>query len=325
MSGQSRYCICLASLIAAAVVGCTAGDFKEPIQKFADATSEASKSLTDYEKTLDKAALDKMLASAERGELQIYLDDRECNSRAPRCQVRVKGEKGAVGILALQPIDPRIRGLMVGMVSYANSLVAIAKADTTSEIKTAADAAKGNVVGLAKAVDNLNVALGRKTDKLEPAITSIASPITDAVVFGLSLYVESVKLQALRYATSTMNEIFPDLTVVFVTVADGGMRYKRAALKRAFDNAYTEFSSNPKNRANIDAVVTAAQSYDAALAFDSGKIFMSLQDAHAALTKALLTPEPNFQTLWPLLQRVADQAAQLSDIALALQKAAEKK
>jgi hypothetical protein len=55
---------------------------------------------------------------------------------------------------------------MAGIVTYASNLEGIVTADTAAEIKTAVDATRANLIGLAKAGDTLNDQLHRRPQNL---------------------------------------------------------------------------------------------------------------------------------------------------------------
>jgi hypothetical protein len=317
---------CLVAFACAVVLhACSASDFKLPIVAFSKSAKEAASALAEYEKTLDNAAHEGRLAAAVSGKNRVATKGKECSLNSGRCRLVLVSESGSEQILAIEPVDPVIRGIMASVATYATLLESIATAETASEIKSATDATKGNLINLAKSIDALNAARGQSASKLEPTLTTWAAPVADAIVFALNLYVESVKLQALREATSMMNEIFPSLTTLFGTVANAGMRFKKEELYKAYNAAYEAFAVNPRDRAKLDALVAAAKAYDSFLTIRPEAIFIELEKAHAALTAELKQPNPSFEQLWTHIARVAEQAGRLAEIIKALDKAANSK
>lgn len=304
------------------LTGCGAGDYKPPITAFSAATKVAAASLAEYEGTLDGAALEANLSLALSNPAVLRVTAGDCIPGSTRCRLVIRSRSGEEQPLIPGPIDPNIRRLMAGLVAYSADLEAIVAADTEGEVKAAADAAKGNLISLAKSVDALNKQLNAPSQDLEKAATAFAAPVADAVVYLAGKYVATLKLDALRKATGTMSEIFPTLTTVFGVVADAGMTRKRNHVGRAYDAASLAFASEPRTRPKLDALRVASEAYDAALVTDPKTVFKSLEQAHGALSQALKRPEPTFEMLWPLIQQVAAEAEKLKSIVSALAKAA---
>jgi hypothetical protein len=345
MSALVRGCAVLS--VVAVLAACSTSDFKQPVTAFADATKLAAASLTEYEQTLDKAALDANITYAAAHPAELRAMSNECRLGAQRCRLVLRSRDGTTRPLDPGPVDPKIRAIMAAVVEYSNNLKAIATADKTAEIKTATDATKTNAINLAKAIDAYNAQQKVKADKLEPRVTELAGPLAEAAAFALNLYVESIKLKALRHATTVMDEVFPELMAIAGEVADAGMAVKRNQLGVAYVNAddtlwqkqqqqsqpqqpqpqqeQPKTQQPPVDRAKVVAVISAAQAYDSALNTKPKALFNALAEAHQKLTKALNKSDVTFEELWPLLQNVADQASKLAAIVQAIQKASETK
>jgi hypothetical protein len=303
--------------------GCAAADFKKPISGFSEATKLAAASFEEYAKITDgekqEQRVEKIIASAATLD-RASTDD--CTPNGKRCRVTavIDGKSQPIGS---EPFAPLFRRLMAGVVTYSGNLEAIANANTAGDIKTAVDATKTQVVGLAKAIDSYNAQNNPRSPKLEPRITSFASPVADAILFGLSKFLEQLKLAALRNATSNMDIIFPSITQYFKTFSAEGLALKQIKLRNAYREANEAFAVpnlTPKRLANLQ---TAANAYDVALSTEPAKIFDDLRKAHRALTLALNEPEPSFEQLWPLLQNVADEASKVAVLVNVFEKAAK--
>jgi hypothetical protein len=315
-----------AAVLAASLCACSASDFKQPITAFSVVTKKAAASLGEYEQALDKAGLDANIDFAVGHPAELRPAKNECQQGEKRCRLVLRGKNGESRYLDPGPIDPRIRAIMAAVVEYADNLQTIATADTGAEIKTATDATKANALGLAKAIDAYNAQQKNKVDKLEPSVTKFAGPVSDAFVFVLDKYADAVKLNALRQATSAMDEVFPSFMNLAGQVADAGMTLKRNQLGSAYANADdTYWQAGKPDRAKVVALYNAAQAYDSALNTSPKEMFASLAEAHTKLTKALNNPEVTFDELWPILQKIVEDANKLADIVQAIEKASAAK
>lgn len=338
--------IVLIAATGALLAACSAADYKQPIVAFSDTTKNAAATLTDYEKALGQAALNANMNYAVMHPMEVRHKSGECFQGKMRCRLVLRGKDGNERLLNPGSIDPRIHSIMAALVVYADNLKAIATADTSADIKSAADAAQANAINLAKAIDALNAQRGITGNPLEPQVTKFAAPVQNAAVFVLDQYADAVKLQALRDATRAMNVVFPSFMRVASQVVDGGMTIKRNELAAAFDHSDQAFfeAGNAVHAAKIKraadskqahddapppqvdrdklvALAAAAEAYDSALQDHPEVIFQDLAVAHDRLTKALNDPQITWDQFWAIMQRLSDDANALAGIVNAVRTA----
>ncbi len=343
--------LCVIAPCAVLLGACAASDFSKPVTDFSDAAKKAATSLTDYEKTLDQAAVDANISYALGHPSALRYPRGDCIQGAKRCRLIIRGEGGNEINLDPGPVDPRIRGAMAAVVSYVDNLKAIVTADNAAAIKSASDAAAASAINFAKAVDGYNAQKRSGAEKLEPQVSALAAPVSAALTYGLTQYAETIKVQALRRATTAMNQAMPEFMTIAGTVADSGLTSKRNQLASAFDNANSAFIEGVSavaaartkkkektdkggdddgtlpeiDRGKIVAFQNAAQAYDASLQLNASQIFSDLAEAHDNLTKAINEPEISLDEFAAILQRVVEGASKLNDISKSLQTASTKK
>jgi hypothetical protein len=302
-------------LIPFAFAGCSTADFKQPVSAFSDATKVAAASFDDYANSIDQIALEQNISDVVAGNAKLKIPD--CKRQSKQCRLFMTINNGTKPIKAA--LLPNIRKIMVGLVTYASDLDAIATSDTAGEIKNASDAAQANLVSLAKGIDSLNTQLGKKTT-VETEVSAFGAPIGDILTLTLTKYAEEVKLEALREATARMDSVFPDITKAFVQVALSDNDIKTTRLFDKFVKARADYDDSPTNE-TLEALQTAADAYNVALTAKPGEVFTKLSDAHAALTMALRAPKIDFATVFALIQQVSGAATKLAADAKALDKA----
>jgi hypothetical protein len=122
-----------------------------------------------------------------------------------------------------------------------------------------------------------------------------------------------------------MDSIFPDLIVLFNQVAVADITEKRKDMDTVFRAAWKAYRNDRASRAKFETLRTTVTAYHGLLARKSASVFDDLQKAHAELTKALHDPKLDFERLWPLLQRVTDEAVRLAEIAKEFREAVKQK
>jgi hypothetical protein len=302
-------------------VACLQSDFKTPIEGFKKATEGASVAFNDYANALDNYQYEQNISDlvAKRAKLVVPPEDCDPESKTAKkqCRLFVSTPSGPQPVKS--SIAPHARRIMTGLVLYAGHLEAITKAETAAQIKSAVDGAKANVTELAKAVDALNAQLGRKT-ALEPQLASIAGPIANILTFALTKYAEHIKLDALRDATARMDVAFPDIVELFATIAERNNRTRRSHAFAVFQRARAEFGANPSKQ-SLQDLQEAAAALDVTLAAKPAEVFYKLSKLHNELTNALNSPEPNFETVFAIVQQILNEASQLAADAKALEAA----
>jgi len=309
-------------LLALVIAGCSASDFTQPVTEFSKASRDAATSFQTYDDSLKQVFLDRAFRSV-LGTRSIMPKPGQCRLDADNCSlVVVRG--GRTDAFNPDSIE-NSRRLMAGVIVYTNSLEAIVTSKSESEIKSATEKVKNNLHSLARNGDTLNKALNGSSLNLEEKLARFSSPVASAVEFGLAKYAETVKLEALRSATARMDSIFPELTTLFNQVATTDFTEKRKDLDKAFTASWVAYRDDRGSRTKLEALRRAVELYDKALATKPESVFNDLQQAHAELTKALHDPRLNFENLWPLIQRITDEAVKLAEISKAFQQAAKSK
>jgi hypothetical protein len=356
------------SLLAAGVLltACSTADFKKPITDFSAATTAASTGFEGYANSLDKTAYEQNVDDVVHGRARI--EDVPCRVGS-KCDIRVIR---SLGVLPLRPqLLQNTRKLMAGVVTYAKNLEGIASSDDVAAIKTAGDAIPGAIANAARAADALNAQMGHRTNL--SAEVGVFTPVANIIIVGLTKYAEIEKLKALREATSTMETVFPQITVLLSEIANSDITIKRTMLFAKRTRAVSEVGAaiqadtketqkneqeKQKERARrrlddeakekeaqeafeakqeafkakkvallkakkdaLEALDTTNEAYNTAVAAKPSGIFAKLRETHTALANALLMPDPDFRTVFALIQQLADMAATLAKEAKAIDEA----
>src|SRR5262245_8804100 len=297
--------------------GCSTSDFKQPVAAFSAATKVAATSFDDYANSVDKFAQEQNISDVASGRAVVKIPNTDCKLTSKQCRIFISANDGVKPLKS--SIVPNVRKIMTGLIAYAGHLEAVATSDSADELKNVIDRSKTNLIDLAKAADTLNAQLGRKT-ALESKVTAFAPSLTNWLTFALTKYTDEIKLEALREATGRMQTIFPDVAELFVVVGFSDRDIMKANLFDKFKHAESEMDA-PPSKQQLKALQAAADAYNASLTGKPGDVFIKLSEAHTALAEALQMPKPSFETVFALIQQIADAAAKLVSDAKAFEKA----
>jgi hypothetical protein len=200
------------AMLSVALAACSVTAYEEPIKTFSAATTSADKALTGYSDLVvaqvKKVRRDEALAQpvgvqiakGEEGQAE------DCQSNSRRCRIviyRSQDDRDPRPLLPEQPI-PNLLSLMREMRTYADGLQAIVAADTKAQVEKSVDSVNGNLIKLAELIGADAQTFG-----------SFATPAGDAAQWLLGVYIDSVKLAALRSATGNADPLIAEAVPFF--------------------------------------------------------------------------------------------------------------
>ena len=293
---------------------CSVAEYEAPIKDFSAATASADKALNSYSQIVVKEVTDVRRAEAAAHPAAVRIAKGECQGDSPRCRIvilRERNEANPRHLVPEQPI-PTILSLMGEIRKYAGGLEAILTADTASKVEQSVDSVNGSLLNLAKLVES-------DTKTFE----SFATPAGEAVKWLFGVYIDSVKLGALRTATRNADPLIADAEPIFAEAMKQANNATRDSLAETVSERHDAYRE-AKNDATLTSLLQAAQTYDALLTAAPETIFPRFRTAHADLTKALNDDEITWDRAFAALEAFQADADRLGKIVEDLLAAAEK-
>jgi hypothetical protein len=293
---------------------CSVTQYEQPIKDFSAATTSADKALRSYSQIVVKEVTDVRRAEAAARPVAVQIARGDCLGDSQRCRIvilRERNEPNPRLLVPEQPI-PTILVLMDEIRKYANGLEAILTADTASKVEQSVDSVNGSLVNLAELVES-------DTKTFE----SFATPAGEAVKWLFGIYIDSVKLGALRTATRNADPLIAEAEPIFAEAMKQANNATRDSLAETVSKRHDAYRE-AKSDATLTSLLQAAQTYDAVLTAAPESIFPRFRAAHADLTKALNTEEITWDQAFAALESLQADADRLGKIVEDLLAAAEK-
>ena len=288
--------------------GCTTGAYEQAIEDFAFATEKADKAVEKMASQLEDRERERRIEVALKKPLAVRPADDTCQSGSEACRLVIKAG-GGEDPLPLEP-GPQLRNtraLIDEIESYAVLLDAIAKADHRSEVEGAIDGISGSVKKIAKL-------FGREA----PAALS---PAADLVGWIAGVYLDNLKLTALRDATRAAEQAFPETEAFLTTIATFLDEPQDVDYTLAFNEAQRKFRFEKNSRANLLAWNQSANLLDKALKLRTGDVFKKMREAHHELHRALAPPDLDFESAIAKINEYRKVVEELLEILEALETA----
>lgn len=317
-----------ACVLALALAACNASDLQTPISSFSKATTAAQASLAQQQAVIDTALLDEgaatAVAAAREKVAPIHAPTGDCEVGSTRCRLVVTNAKGVVLPISKGALpDHGVLDLMNAINDYATDLAAIASSDSSTKVEAALVQAKTSVISLAGSADAIGNVAATSPDSLTKKASAYAAPVTGLITFGVERYLERLKINALTDAVDTMEAVLPEATADFDRLSLYARNVTLTQLADGVDAAAKAYMFAKADKAKIAAYRAAAEDYDAALKSPQG-LFDNLAKAHTALAHALHHRDMTFAELWPYLQKVLAEAAQLATLTAQIEQAGKK-
>ena len=276
-------------LIATLILGvaaCSTSDYDAPIQAFKSATDAAATSTGKVNTSLAEATLNYAVKSAARDPANNHLkrEAKDCGAYNPATEVRCRayfelrsadGEHSVT--LRRDDYSDPLRG-MVGILeaaqTYATNLLAVEQANTAEQVNNSVDSIQASLVQIVKAAN--------PKAEFNDQIPQAAG---EAVKWAFGQYIESVKFDALRKATSAARSPLALAQVVFKDMEQSAkIALTSSAMEAASDSIQ---KMNPHNESDIRTTLAAQNAYDDLLTAPLSSMFDNLVGAHESLAKAL--------------------------------------
>jgi hypothetical protein len=300
------------SILGLALAACSVTAYEEPIKTFSAATTSADKALAGYSDVVVSQVRRVRREEAVAQPAGVRIAEGECQSDSSRCRIliyRNRDDPEPRPLVPEQPI-PNLLRLMREIRTYADGLQAIVAADTKAQVEQSVDSVNGNLLNLAKIIGADAQSFG-----------NFATPAGDAAQWLLGIYIDSVKLAALRAATGNADPLI-SLAVPFF---DAAMREARnvtnASLAEAVSVRNDAFRQS-RSDAALESLLQAAQAYDVALTASPESIFRQLSQSHSDLTRALNDDDVTWDRVFAGLESLKADADRLAGIVTALLAAA---
>jgi hypothetical protein len=302
----------------------TASDHTEVIKKFAEATGSVKEAMQAY----DQAAAERLTmlvrarAVAQKKGLNgssgpgYVIAPEDCQSASAQCVAFFKETRDDPDpkFLTYETIIPEHVDAARALADYADALKAVAEADSTAQVKAALDQAAAATSSLA------NIA--------QPGTGAAAQPLAAATANGLTWlygqYQEKMKINALREATQRMNPHVKAAAELFGKAATLVDTTGRTAGAQAVDDAKAAFDENPSGSA-ISDLASSVNSLDGQLKVSPKDVFSQLAETHQILTDALVKGPESLAEIFESVNRLADNAEALANVAMQFKAAAEAK
>lgn len=294
-----------ALLLAVAIGGCTASEYAKPIGDFSKATAEAQTALADYNKAVMGAREDFTRNRALKAASKVAPLPDDCLETSKRCRVALQTPKDRTPLLLTPDTPtPRLLTLMAAFAEYAAHLNAIATADE-------AGAVEANVIATGESLEKI-IALVPGAGA--SGLSGYAQPVAALIGWGLGLYVDSVKLDALKTAVRKAEPIIVKSEAAFVGTAKLATVAVSTHMSEIVSMRADAFNAKP-TRENLDKYAAAAAAYDAFLQGTSPEtVFKDFVQSHAKLNKALNSREVSFSDAIKQIQAFHTRAKKLAKI-----------
>jgi hypothetical protein len=253
----------------------------------------------------------------------VKTDPTDCGLSATHCRLVLVYKPGEAG--AADP-GPFANGTPLTVDSLIPSHVAAAQeiaeyASALTEL-TAADSTKAVSEALGKIATTINSLAETVRPGSGPAVGALTGPSASLFSWVFGKYQESLKLDALRKATSAMDPVIQDAAHKFNNVAMLSQAVNqdiRAEAVRAAKNAYLDH----QDESHLLAYIKATRDMDAALSVPPSDVFRNLAEVHHQMTLAVHDQLQTPADIQKALSRLSSDAEALFKIAQSFQAAAQ--
>ncbi len=312
--------VCSVVVACLAVSSCTTSQVKPAVEQFAAATGDAKKALDAQTAALNDALIASAnswaLASPGRPVTALAGD---CTDGDPRCRLVVFTPHGDQA--PFTPGGGYVSALMQGFADYAAGLRDIVDAGDPVALNKATDGVKQSILAFAGTAANAAKLAGLDATALTANAAAVADPLEQIATLALQHYTDARKLAAIKAAVLGMDPILAEATPVFERTAELGRRVQVSAAEKRFTTLYAAYLHGPVTAKLLNDLRAAAVSYDTALQSHPDDVFATLGEAHAKLALALSGRAVSFNDLWPILNELSAEAAEVAAAAKKLQEA----
>lgn len=297
--------------------GCSATQYGKPVADFAKATADARDGLEGYSSTVIQGQKDLNLGKAVAQPVGVRPHPGDCGPNSPRCRIVLLTRRDDPAPLPLSPESPipNIIKLMSAIAAYAGGLEKIVNSDAAGQVEANVIATGASVARIAELVPGAGPV----------SFAAYAQPVSALAGWVLGQYVESVKLDALKYAVSRADPVIGASYDALAAVAAQATNEMRTRMAETISSRRDTFR-DARTRENLESVVTAAEAYDALLRSNAAPdaVFKDLVKAHADLNKALHGQNVSLASLIEQIGHFQAQAEKLAQVIAGFQKAQKK-
>lgn len=301
-----------AAVVIVAVAACSTDRLADPIDKFAAATTQADQALGKYDAALVARLTERArtIALANRSSVDF---EGKCattqETKIPGCHLVVT-DKGRTRQLAPDAALPQHLALSRKLSDYAKNLAAITRAGDKTGIQASVNATKNSLVNIATTVD-------------PTANTAIASPAADAANWLIGQYIDYLKFDALKNATSTAEPLVQKSRVFLGQIAATARNDQIGVISNRTITAMQKFNQSG-SPGDLDVLQRSTVEYDAVLRSPESGGFDAFAAAHHSLYRALNEGPQDFTEFFARVEDLERQASELVKIADAIEKASSK-
>lgn len=257
-----------------------------PIDRFAEATRQAEQAIRRFAEPRP-GERERLVAAALANPGNLAVPDSECRTDAAGCELRVKGQDGIERRLSGASSAPQTLALLADLSAYAADLKRIAIANREQDIRVALGSVTESVGSVAQV-------FGKR-------VSPDAEIGNQLIAFLVNAYLNELKLDALREATTMMEAALPE-QAEFLNAMGGLLTEREIGIAfTRYQAARNDFrlSAPPVPVARLEALEASAKELDgllklrASLEGDNASVFKSMRAAHAKLHKALHDDDSN--------------------------------
>ena len=268
----------------ALMCGCAVVDYKEPVDTLNTAIADSAKTISALDNKLTRLHNEQLSKEIQSGVLLLEIADYSCALGTKKCSLHVLSKDKSARPFPATSKMPKARLALNGLTIYTQRLKAITDANTASQVATSANEA---LVSIQNLTTTIATETGNKTSS--KTVTAFREPIVAAVEWFITRYVDYVKFKALAQATKRAHPVILDLCDWYAATSAGAVRLTELAdANDEFMNAQEKFAERtPPTDTQIQAYVTAATKYDAALKAHAARPIEKFTVAHEKLMQEL--------------------------------------
>lgn len=293
-------------LIALSILGvCGCADpsaFEQPITSFSTSSASAATSFAAID-VASTANLNALRADAALVTRRVNPGSSECEANSTSCELFYTDPTTGNTAVYTPSLMPKTVAVVSGIKDYADALVALEKADASSDVQAA----------FAKSITAASAIAGAVNPAAGVAGNAISTPVSSVGGWIFLQYQNNLKIDALQKATAKADGIIQSVKHIIDDELKSDNDMEVSKLLQALRAKHDAFADAPSADA-LQAEIAAAKNLNALLSAKAPSFFDSLADAHAKLAAAIANPKIDITQVMADLTALAQQAQNVQKI-----------